>query len=387
MMLSKSLCIVSLLAAVLLSVNAEARSSNYEVWVTDQAVDKVLVFDGKTLKPLAETLVDDDGQPATSKPHFVSFSPDYKYAYIANVGKNNVTVIDAAKRKVIAQVPAGKGAHAAIASPDGKRVWVANPGDGSVTEILVQKDSFIPGRTFSSVGTRTMVLTFSSDGRLAYVTNSGDANATEAAQTGSIVVMDVESGQMIKQLENTGKNTLVPVWSADGSQLYVSVGDPANQILTLSTVTGPEELIFGPTDAGIKDAHGVAVTPNGTLVLVSRQEAKVQLFDSSLVNVGSIAVGEKPDMVALSLDGKMAYVTLRGQAVTGDPFALSGPTPGLAVIDLVKGERSQLIVMSGDPHGVAVRPMTGKRDYGHRPLWMIVALLLAGVALLLFLRR
>ncbi len=351
---------LSLLPVLLVGAQAGVSQSTHEIWVADQALDKIIVFDGATHQILAEIAVDGDHQPATSKPHFVSFSPDFTYAYIANVGTNNLTVIDTAQRTMITQVAAGKGAHAAIASPDGKRVWVANPGDGTVTEILVNEGQFTTGRTIPAVGTRTMVLTFSPDSRYAYVTNSG-------------------------------KNTLVPAWSLDGSQLYVSVGDPVNQILTLSTLAGPEDVFFGPTDAGAKDVHGLAVTPDGKLILVSRQEAKVQIFDRSLALVGSVDVGEKPDMVALSPDGQRAYVTLRGQAVTGDPFALSGTTPGLAIVDLVKGERTHFIALSGDPHGVAVRPAPTASDKKtssrYKPFWIVLILLIAGALLAFFCRR
>jgi YVTN family beta-propeller protein len=382
---------LSWLPVLLIGAQAGVSQSTHEIWVADQALDKIIVFDGATHQILAEIAVDGDDQPATSKPHFVSFSPDFRYAYIANVGTNNVTVIDATQRKMITQVAAGKGAHAAVASPDGKRVWVANPGDGTVTEIVVNEGQFTAGRTIPAVGTRTMVLTFSPDSRYAYVTNSGDANAEDPAQTGSIAIIEVESGMIVKILEKTGKNTLVPAWSLDGSQLYVSVGDPVNQLLALSTLAGPEDVFFGPTDAGVKDAHGIAVTPDGKLILVSRQEAKVQIFDRSLAILGSVEVGEKPDMVALSSDGQTAYVTLRGQAVTGDPFALSGTTPGLAIVDLVKGERAHFIALSGDPHGVAVRSAPTSSDKktssSYKPFWMLLALLIAGALFVFFFRR
>ncbi len=361
-------------------------TARYEIWVTDQANDKVLVFASGTLKLLAQIAVDDDGQPATSKPHYVSFSPDFRYAYIANVGSSIVTVIDAAKRKVLAQVKAGKGAHAAIASPDGQRVWVANPGDNTVTEILVNYGRFTVGRTIP-LDARTMLLTFSSDGKKAYVTNSGEAKTEDPTQTGSIAIIDVESGAVIKKFNNTGQNTLLPHWGHDHAHLYVSVGSPIDQLLVVDPRSG--DLRQAPLPAGVKDPHAMAVTPDGArLVVVARQAAKVQIFETpDLAAIDEIAVGEKPDMLALSPDGAKAYVTLRGKAVTGDPFALSGPTPGLAVADLAQSERIAFVPINGDPHGVAVRPLAkATSSTGSMTMWALLGLLALG-ALVLILRR
>lgn len=365
---------------------AGAKTIPHEIWVTDQANDKVLVYASGSLRLLGEIAVDNDGKPATSKPHYISFSPDFRYAYVANVGSSTVTVIDAAKRKVLAQVKAGKGAHAAIPSPDGKRVWVANPGDNTVTEILVNYGRFTAGRTIP-LDARTMLLTFSPDGKQAYVTNSGKAKTEDPAQTGSIAIIDVESGTVIKKLSNTGQNTLAPHWSEDHAHLYVSVGSPMDQLLVVDPSSG--ELRQTPLPAGVKDPHAIAVTPDGTrLIVVARQEAKLQVYQidgAQVTATAEIAVGEKPDMLALSPDGTRAYVTLRGQAVTGDPFALSGPTPGLAAADLTERKRMGFVSIDrGDPHGLAVRPLARAGSFS---VWWALLGLLALGALVLLMRR
>ena len=113
--------LITLTAFLVTAINALA----YEVWVTNQGINKVQILDGKTLKVIAEIT-------AGTKPHNVTFTDDGKFAWVANVGSNDVSVIDAAARKVVATLPAGKTAHAVTFSPDGKRAYVANPGDGTV---------------------------------------------------------------------------------------------------------------------------------------------------------------------------------------------------------------------------------------------------------------
>src|SRR3989304_4339095 len=67
-------------------------------------------------------------------------------------------------------------------------------------------------------------------------------------------------------------------------------------------------------------------------------------------------VGDKPAILAFSLDGSRTFVTLRGKAATGDPKLLSGSEPGLSVIDVPTGKVIAKVKLGGDPHGVAVRP-------------------------------
>lgn len=55
----------------------------YEIWVGNQATDEVLVFDGKTLSPVATIPVDTDNTPATSAPHLITFTPDHRFAMVA----------------------------------------------------------------------------------------------------------------------------------------------------------------------------------------------------------------------------------------------------------------------------------------------------------------
>ncbi|MGH7430873.1 MAG: hypothetical protein ACREI5_03520, partial [Candidatus Methylomirabilales bacterium] len=81
---------LGLLAALTSCAPAQQASStrSYEVWVTNQSENKVQILDGQSVKVIAEI-------PVASKPHNVTFSPDFKTAYIASVGSNDFTVIDA----------------------------------------------------------------------------------------------------------------------------------------------------------------------------------------------------------------------------------------------------------------------------------------------------
>src|SRR5262245_4321473 len=63
-----------------------------ELWVTNMKSANVQVFDPTTLKLVATI-------PADKGAHNVTFSPDEQLAFIANVGANNVTIIDAQRKE------------------------------------------------------------------------------------------------------------------------------------------------------------------------------------------------------------------------------------------------------------------------------------------------
>ena len=64
------------------------------------------MFDGQMLSLVATIPVDTDKTPAMSAPHLITFTPDHRFAMVANVraaaGHNNIVVIDAAARRVVA---------------------------------------------------------------------------------------------------------------------------------------------------------------------------------------------------------------------------------------------------------------------------------------------
>ncbi len=336
---------------------ASAQAEGFEIWVANQGLDKVQVLDGRTFQIIAEMELDQDGQPATSKPHMLLFSPNYRYAYVANVGTGTVTIIDAKTQKIVAQIPTGKGAHAPVPSPNGQRVFVANPGDNTVTEILTdtRRGIFQVGRTIPT-GTRPICLMFTADSKKAYVSLGGDPKAEDLTKTGGIEVIDVDQGKVVKRFENTGKNGCGVIRSKDGRKMFANVGEPIDKWMAFDTKTD-EMLHVGSTE--VKDAHAMWISPNGKeLWIFGRQENQVAIFSTATyAKMGTFSVGDRPDIADATPDGKLLFAALRGQAVTGDPHAHSGSTAGVAVIEVANKKQVQTISLAGDPHGLAVRPL------------------------------
>jgi hypothetical protein len=72
--------------------------------------------------------------------------------------------------------------------------------------------------------------------------------------------------------------------------------------------------------------------------------------------VAVVPLGDAPDHLVFSPDGRWAYVTLRGpEPLTGGPVA-AGQTPALAVVDADSRTIARLIDLGGgDPHWIALR--------------------------------
>ena len=330
----------------------------YEVWVANQGLDLIQIFDGTTLRMVEQIEIDTDNQPATSKPHMVLFSPDFQYAYVTNVGRGTVSIVHADTRRIVAEFATGKGAHAAVPSPDGRRVFVANVNENTVTEILTdtQAGTFALGRTIHT-GTRPICAMFTADSAQAYVTLGGDPKAADAAQTGGVEVISVKEGAIVHRFPNTGKEGCGLLRSPLGGRaMYANVGHPLNQVMVFDTKL--TQMVYRGSALN-KDPHGMWITPDGTqLWVLGRQDNQITLFDTVLFErMSSIPVGDRPDLADSSPDGRYLFYTLRGEAVTGDVHSVSGRTPGVGIVDIEHRTQVQIIPLSGDPHGIAVRPL------------------------------
>ncbi|HLC43194.1 MAG TPA: cytochrome D1 domain-containing protein [Methylomirabilota bacterium] len=305
----------------------------YEVWVSNQGLDKVHILDGETLKELAAISTE-------RKPHNIEFSPDFRRAYVSNVGAGTVAVIDAVERKVINTIPTGKGAHGVNRSPDGRLLYVTNTQDETVSVIDTASLDIV--KTIP-VGPVPSVAIFTPDGKKAYIANV----------SGSLSVIDVEKGDVIRKVPDLD-GAIVLTISKDGKKVYVARGF-SDKVAVVDTQT---DRVRSNVSVG-KDGHSVWTTPDGKFVWVPNRLAKsisVIATDQDRVVRTIQNVGDKPDILAFSPDGKKAFVGLRGRAETGDPKILSGREPGLSVVDVASGKVLTKIKLGGDPHGVAVRP-------------------------------
>ena len=339
---------------------------SYEIWVTNQTEDNIQIFHSGTLKPIAKIPVDQDKIPQTSKPHTIQFSPDRKFAYVANVGSkantNNILVIRAKDRKIIATIPTGPGAHMVLPSPDGRRAFAAIFGDDSVVEILTdtRKNRFTKGRTFpiqsrSSGRSRPTCLAFSADGKKLYVTNAGDP-LTDPRTAGFLVVLDVNTGQELSRISDISSESCGLERTQDGTKIFFTMGGTEGKFATLDTKT---DRMIKMVPIGRDDPHGLALMPGGRQIwITSRLSNSIAILNPTLGRhlLTHFNIGERPDLLDFSPNGSEVVVSLRGLPVTRIPGGSGGSLPGFLILNAMNGKVLSKVPMEGDPHGIATRP-------------------------------
>ncbi len=387
------------LALVLGAGSAFAAETQYELWVPNQADDQINIYSSDGFQIVTTIDVGAGGFAKGAKPHLVAFSPSGKYAFVTNVGAkadtNNVTVIRAADRKIVAQLPTVASAHATAFSSDGKRVWIYNTAANQITEILADEaaEKWTVGRAIK-LGIRPVLGAFTPDNAYNLVTLGGNAD-----NLGGIAMVNVATGKVEEQME-AGREAVGAVLSNDKQRLYATVGFHAKN----PTDMNDRLYVFDPTTRalmqsikldGIKDSHILSQTPDGKeLWIANRQSNTITILDAvTHARKAIVTVGDRPDALAFSPDGKYAFWTLRGQPQTGDPFALKGNSPGVEVYDASARKFVTFIPMpNGDPHGVAIYtpqatvailPTTGADLSGTLLALAAIGMIIIGIAIFL----
>ncbi len=100
------------------------------------------------------------------------------YAYIPNVGSNNVSVIETRSATVVGSaIATGASPQGAVATPDGRKVYISNAASSSVTVIDVATGTASAPINVGNVGSNPLGAGLLPDGKL-YVPNLLDGTVT-----------------------------------------------------------------------------------------------------------------------------------------------------------------------------------------------------------------
>lgn len=171
--------------------------------------------------------------------HMVYVSPDDKRLYTANIGSENVSVIDRASGELITQIPCGSGVEGMAFTPDGAYLWAANQTAGTIT--VIDAATHQPLETFGCPGMPVRIR-FTPDGKLALVAGW--------VKEGVLTVIDVATRREIKRIR-VGDFAIGVELSPDGKRAFVGCED------SQKAETGPagEEILAISTT----QSHGVHV--------------------------------------------------------------------------------------------------------------------------------
>jgi DNA-binding beta-propeller fold protein YncE len=379
-MIRRAAFIILLVILYVLITSPQLFAKNFEVWVPDQGTNKLHIFQGKNLKAPPEVI--DLAPFGGSKPHMIQFNPGYTHAIIANVASGHIYIMRASDRKVVFNEDTGQQAHAAIPSPDGKRILVANQNDKKLTEILTDyaNNQFIAGRTIDLTAdsrftdpnafpdNAPICLMFTADSSKAYVTLRGGGLAVIRIPKNSEEPLAISAAFPKSTVAPNGCGT---IRSSDGSKMYVNSGTlKTGQLYVFDTFSDNLVKTIDLTEKG-KDAHGVMLTGGGKyLWVLNRTTDNATVVDTSTYEVVRVVeeIGDAPDLLDISPDGKWLFGTFRGPNPATGTHDIAGSKPSVGVIKLKRGGKAgklkytlpigdQTAESMSDPHGIAIRPL------------------------------
>jgi YVTN family beta-propeller protein len=274
-----------------------------------------------------------------------------------NSAGDNIHLIDPATNKIVAEIHGIEVNHGAAVAPDGSRFFFSNEADHTLDvvdgrSLKVTKQIALSGRpnniAIAKDGSRVYVSIASGKGavdvidarglsRLKSIPLDGAAHNTYVTPDGRYIVVGSVAGRRLTVID---QRTEQPLWSlafdagvrpmtfetdATGAtkKIYVQLSDFHGFAVVdfdarreLSRVTLPEvppeqrhtQMLQG------SPSHGIGIAPGGrTLWVNSKLNSYVYAYSlPDLTLLGGVHVGDHPDWLTFSPDGKAVYVANAG---------------------------------------------------------------------------
>lgn len=283
--------------------------------------DSVALFDAHTLERIA-TL------PVGRTPHEIAAAPNGERAYVANAGDTTITVLEVSGASRIAatwSLPDSIRVHDVAVSPDGRTVWAAS-GERSVIVELPAATGKVE-RTFR-------------------LTRPGAWMLEPGGPDGALVIANLEGGAVTLLAPTTGRETVLP---SHHGEIDAAVARHGNEIWSVNYLND-SLTVFDARSRRVIDrqisgrqAARVVFTPDGrTAITVNSGDSTVVFFDVVARRPRHrLVVAAGPKVIALSRDGRRAYVTHPSRGV-------------LTMLDVPSMTVLASVHVPGAPDGVAV---------------------------------
>jgi YVTN family beta-propeller protein len=283
--------------------------------------DSVSVIDLKT-NAVIKTISD----ASFNEPYTVTINAAGTKAYVTNSNGATVTIIDIATNTVIGVINGFDGPSGFVITPDGNTAYVNNyggpilgSGNGKTVSVVNLNTNAIIGEI--TVGLAPASLAITPDGKSVYTINYVDGNPG----TGTMSIIQ------------TSTNTVVGM---------------------IHGFSGPFSIVITPNGkfAYVTNFGSNNFSPVGTTVSVVN--LKLNIISTT------IKLGTQPSGIALTPDGRLAYVTIYNTLYLGPNFTVL--TSGVGVVNIIdtctNKVLSQQFVVGASPANIAISP-NGKRAY------------------------
>jgi YVTN family beta-propeller protein len=305
-------------------------------YVANLGSDDVSVIDSARLDTTA-TL------PGGDDPDGVAISADGTRVYVSSFLSGTVTTIDARTQEVLATVPVGPGPVGLAVTPDGERVYVTRRGDDRVAALGVASGTV---EAVIAVGRGPNAIAITPDGASAFVTNSF------APQAGAVSVLDLATDSVRSTITVGRKPSRIAI-APDGRTAYVT-----NYRSWTSTVIDVASETVRATFRGGLKSTGVAVNPNGAWAYVTEaRRGQLLIIDLAVDQVTrAIDLGSHPTAIGVLRNGGTGYVT---DFVDGSLRVVDLGDEEV-VADLTVGERPFAVAVNCIDAGCRETPYTPK---------------------------
>lgn len=239
--------------------------------VTEYAFGALGLYDVRTGELEAEI-------PVGGGPHGLALSPDGAFAYVAASQSKWLAVVDLAARAVVAQIPTQLLPWDVVVTPDGASAWVTTQGAEKLLRVDLAANE--PGATVDLGEPYAVAAGLLPDGRL--VAGGHASNR--------LFLVDPATGEVIDRPSLGGAPP--DIAELEGPAMYFCQISPSGGAMPVAMAVRPghDELLVA--------AHGT--------------DEVVVMSASDLSVVRRIAVGEDPQRLTVSPDGRFAFVTAGG---------------------------------------------------------------------------
>jgi PGF-pre-PGF domain-containing protein len=282
------------------------------------------------------TVIDTDGNAGVAditvgdSPMEIAVTPDGKHAYVTNDANTGITVIDTANGSRT-YLPIGSASRGIATAPDGGKAYVVKL-DNNVGVINIATNTLLKNITHENF-TGIWDVAISPDGSYAYVTDDGFS--------GRVFVINTSTDEVVATVNTTGLSGVGIAVTPDGGTVYMA-DFTGHALYNINTTTYAATPI-----AGFGGPFGVAIGPEGGRVYVTDigfGGGNVSVVNTSTNTIiANVPVGNFPVEIAITPDGKHAYVTNNGDdtvsivdldANAGVGVINVGPSPwGIAMVD------------------------------------------------------